>query len=275
MTSCITNGVFALCLALASSLAPAAEPVAGTTPTTASARVMFLGLFHFDNPGRDAVKYSPRDVMQPAEQAYLLALAERLARFAPTKVLLEYPAKNDEAINQRYADFVAGRFELPRNEIYQIGFRVAKIAGHARVHGFDVDAPPFHAELWSYLSKDPAAEANLMNLISSESTRLQGVHRSMSLKEILALSNSLPEDRRNKGFYMLLNPVGAEERLFHGADAAANWWHRNLRMYALIQAHARPGERVLVIAGSGHTAILRDLLRADADRVEEEVQPYF
>lgn len=273
-----THKLLFLLAAFVSSLAlgaePAPRPAASAATNTTPAQVMLLGLFHFDNPGLDAVKYKPRDVTQPAEQAYLVALSERLARFAPTKVLLEYPATSDAVINRRYAEYVAGRFELPLNEIYQLGFRVAKLAGHGRVHGIDVEAPPFQAQLWSTLSKEPTFETKLTQRIASESARLEAAHRTMTLKQILAASNTPAEDRRNKGFYMLLNPVAAESRLFHGADAAANWWHRNLRMYALIQAHAKPGERVLVIAGSGHTAILRDLLRADAERVEEDVQPY-
>jgi hypothetical protein len=267
----LRNLVCGLCLA-ASLAVGAAETAPQSAPR---ARVMLLGLFHFDNPGLDAVKYTPRDVMQPAEQAYLVELAGRIARFAPTKVVLEYPAERDATINQRYADFRAGRFELPRNEIYQLGFRVAGLAGHPRVYGFDVDAPPFEAPLWSYLLKDSAAEKRLMDLIAAESARLQDIHRTQPLGEILALSNSPQEDRRNKGFYMLLNDVAAGNGLFHGADVSANWWHRNLRMYALLQTHAQPGERVLVIAGSGHTAVLRDFLQADADRMEDDVRPYF
>jgi hypothetical protein len=136
-----------LALALVLALAPAIAFAQSTVEPATPAKVMLLGLFHFDNPGMDAVRYEPLDVMQPQPQACLAGLSERLARFAPT-------------------------------------------------------------------------------------------------------------------------------REFHGADASADWWHRNLRMYALVQQHAAPGERVLVIAGSGHTAILRDLLRADADRVEVDVLPY-
>ena len=239
---------------------------------------MLLGLFHFDNPGLDAVKYTPLDVMQPAPQVWLAALVERLVtRFAPTKVLLEYPEDADELINRRYADYLGGRYVLARNEIYQIGFRVAQRLQHARVHGFDAKAPAQDVKLWGQLSKHPQAERQLMALIESESRRLQALHAQKSLGEILALSNSEAEERRNKGFYMLLNPVlagSAATREYLGADAAADWWHRNLRMYALVQRQAAPGERVLVIAGSGHTAILRELLRADAQRAEEDVLPF-
>lgn len=235
---------------------------------------MLLGLFHFDNPGLDAVKYTPLDVTQPAPQAYLANLAERLARFAPTKVILEYPDSSDATINGRYSDFREGRFELPRNEIYQIGFRVARLARLGRVHGFDVQAPAAEEKLWGYLEQVPDDNAKLMALIEAESRRLQQMHQARTLGDILAASNTDEEDRRNKGFYMLLNPVGAHQGLFHGADASANWWHRNLRMYAVIQRHAAPGERVLVVAGSGHTAILRELLRADSERQEEPVLGY-
>lgn len=260
-----------MCLLLAcAALGPA--PSSGTSP--ALGRVMLLGLFHFDNPGMDAVKYRPRDVMQPAEQAYLAALSQRLADFRPTRVVLEYPAGSDEKINQRYADYLAGRLELPRNEIYQIGFRVARLAGLARVHGFDVDAPGGEPALWGYLSKEPWAEQRLEGLIRTESARLEEAHRTLSLAELLRMSNSPAEDRRNKSFYMLLNDVGANYGLFHGADASAQWWQRNLRMYALLQRQAPPGERLLVIAGSGHTALLRDFLRADFRRIEEDVLPY-
>lgn len=241
----------------------------------AAAKVMLLGLFHFDNPGLDAIKYKPLDVMQPEAQAYLVGLAERLARFAPTKVVLEYPDESDAAVNRRYADFLAGKPELPRNEIYQLGFRVARQAQLKRVHGFDAQPPPQEVKLWGYLAQEPEASARLMELIKAESRRLQQLHDTSTLRDILALSNTEAEDRRNKGFYMLLNAVGADRRLFHGADASADWWHRNLRMYALLQRHAAPGERVLVIAGSGHTAILRDFLRADSERIEEDVLRYF
>jgi hypothetical protein len=236
-------------------------------------RVLLLGLFHFDNPGLDAVKFTPRDVTTPESQAYLIGLSERLARFAPTRVLLEYPDESDAVINGRYAEYLAGNPELRRNEIYQLGFRVAKLAKLPRVHGFDTRAPAREIKLWSHLAQDAEAGRKLETLIATESARLQELHQ-RSLRDILAQSNSPAEDLRNKGFYMTLNPVAAGERLFYGADASADWWHRNFRMYAIVQSHAAPGERVLVIAGSGHTAILRDLLRADGERAEEDLAPY-
>ncbi|MBL0076358.1 MAG: hypothetical protein IPP41_10630 [Rhodocyclaceae bacterium] len=267
-----TRFFLAALLALVTSFAAFAQ---AADKVTAPGKVMFLGLFHFDNPGFDAVKYTPIDVMQAREQTYLVALSKRIARFAPTKILLEYRADKDAVMNERYANFLAGKFELPKNEIYQIGFRVAKLAGNQRVYGFDVDTPAFEDKLWGYLASEPVFEQKLTQLIDAESARLNQAHRRMSLQQILTMSNAPAEDNRNKGFYMLLNAVGTEKGLFYGADSAANWWQRNLRMYSIVQTHATRGERVLVIAGSGHAAIQRDLLRADSERQAEDILKYF
>ncbi|MBL8512553.1 MAG: hypothetical protein JNJ55_01070 [Betaproteobacteria bacterium] len=240
------------------------------------ARVLLLGLWHFDNPGHDAVKFTPIDVMQPREQAYLSDLSARLAAFKPTKVLLEFPLSRAARFDQEFRDYQAGQFTLKVNEIYQIGFRVAKLAGLSTVLGFDEHVTPQDNRLWSYLpNEEPATMARLKVMIADLSARFEREHRTLGLPELLRKANSPEEDRLNKYFYVMLNDAGADKREFVGADGAAQWWQRNFRMYANIQMHAQPGDRVLVIAGSGHTAILRDLLAIDRDRVEESAARYF
>lgn len=268
----------ALCTALCTTLlsypsaAQAADP---NQTTTAPAKVMLLGVFHFANPGLDAVKHPTIDVMTPASQAYLEQLTAQLLRFKPTKVLLEYDPANEEKMNQRYRDYLAGNYALERNEIYQLGFRVAKQAGLASVQSFDERNTPWRSELWDYMPKhDPAMMAAVEALIAKLSADGERAHTTLNLRELMQLHNSPDYDRANKDFYLLINPVGAEQKLFHGADSAASWWHRNFRMYANIQLHAKPGERILVIGGQGHTAILRDLLDIDTRIDAEDPRPY-
>ncbi len=262
--------------------------LAGAQPPTSSAsvqaavsrsappaRVMLIGLWHFDNPGLDAVKYTPIDVMKPAEQAYLEALSARIAAFKPTRLLLEYQPKNDALINQRYADYLEGKFELRVNEIYQLGFRIAKLSGLKSVSGFDVRDVPGDIAIWGHLMKDPALSREFATMIAGMSAKLTRQHKTMSLKALLLRNNQPEEDHDNKSFYLWLNPIGTLEAPHLGADAATQWWQRNFRMYALIQQAAQPGERVVVIAGQGHTAILRDLLKSDRLRVEEKPDGYF
>ena len=61
---------------------------------------------------------------------------------------------------------------------------------------------------------------------------------------------------------------------FVGADSSATWWNRNFRMYANIQKHAEPGSRLIVITGSAHAAILRNLAEIDTNMIVEDVLPY-
>ena len=114
----------------------------------------------------------------------------------------------------------------------------------------------------------------IMARVQALTGRINADHRRFSLQQLLIQLNSPQADRENKGLYLSFNAVGAADRSFAGADSAANWWQRNFRMYAQIQRHAQPGARVLVLVGSGHAAILRDLLRADEARVEERVGRY-
>jgi len=52
------------------------------------------------------------------------------------------------------------------------------------------------------------------------------------------------------------------------------WWERNFRMYANVQRWAQPSTRVLVIAGQGHTAIMKQFLESDSRRVEVPLESF-
>lgn len=234
------------------------------------ARVLIVGSFHFDDAGQDAVKAVHKDVMQPAEQRYIERLAKRLAAFRPTHVLLEFPESAHGRVNAEYQAWREGRAPLGRNEIDQIGYRVAKLAGLAQVTGIDEQAPDLPNAIWNR----PDDMGPIMARVQALTDRTNADHRQLSLQKILIKLNSPQADRENKGLYMSFNSVGVIDRSFAGADSAANWWQRNFRMYAQVQRHAQPGTRVLVLVGAGHAAILRDLLRADDARAEEGVGGY-
>jgi hypothetical protein len=255
---------------LALAAAPAAEETAAPV-----ARVMLVGTFHFDDPGLDTVKVKSLDVMQAEPQAYLESLTQRIAReFRPTKVLLEYNPENETVMNERYDQYVAGDFELPENEVYQLGFRIARLAGLRGVESFDHRQIPWKAEpMLDYAQEhDPQAFADFQAEIAKITARMQQERQTLSLAELLKQHNSPEDFALNKSLYIDTNEIGAGDG-WYGADAAASWWHRNFRMYGLIQKAAKPGERVLVIGGSGHVAILADLLELDAEREAADVRP--
>lgn len=241
----------------------------------AEARVMLIGMFHFANPGLDLVKTGVIDVMTQPNQAYLDGLAARLADFAPTDVLAECSPAEQPKYDQHFKDYLAGSFELPTDETFQIGFRVAKQAGLSGVTCFDESEIGWNAQpMFDYMAThDTQAKQDIEARIEALTASTIQEQSSLSLVQLLQLFNDPTRDAANKALYLSTNAVGAGDG-FAGADASASWWHRNFRMYANIQKAAAPGRRVLVLAGQGHTAILKDLLAVDDRRTAEDARPY-
>lgn len=239
------------------------------------AKVMMLGVFHFGNPGLDKVKSSVTDVMTTQNQTYLDGLSSRIAAWHPTDVLVECDPADQAAFDTKFAAYQKDATLPSSNEVYQIGFRVAKAAGLKGITCFDESKIGWDAEpMFEYIKKnEPATQAMLDATFKSLGERGTREQATLPLPKLLQQSNSAARDRENKDLYLLTNAVDAGGG-FAGADAAASWWHRNFRMYANVQKAAAPGHRVLVIAGSGHTAILKDLLAIDSKRQPENVAGY-
>lgn len=251
------------------------SPLAAMAQQPPNAQVMLFGVFHFSNPGLDVVKTDQIDVMTDENQVYLEELANRMSEFNPTVVLLEYGSERESEIQDQYRQYMDGSFELPSNEIYQLGFRIAARSDAETVHGYDETSVHWAPQqLFEYMeSNDTETGARMSALIEQVTRDEQQAQTSLSLQELLLRTNDPERDALNRSFYILTNHVGDGDNLV-GADATASWWHRNFRMYAIVQRYAQPGERVLVIGGQGHIAILRELLADDRDRDAVDVLGY-
>jgi len=240
------------------------------------AQVMLFSTFHFKDAGLDVAKVEDIDIYTEANQAYLEGLTKRLKEFKPTRVLLEYNPENDELINERYREYLAGNFELPANEIYQLGFRIAKLAGHERVYSFDNRDVGWKAEaMFEYAKEHDSQEMKIFNKILETYTADEERARStMSLKKLLQRQNDPKIERMNMDLYLVTNRIGAGDG-YVGAASTASWWERNFYMYANIQKFAEPGERVIAIGGTGHMAILKQLLKIDRRLDGVSVDSYF
>lgn len=250
-------------------------PLTGGSEELEPAQVMLFGVFHVANPGLDVIKTDQINVMTEENQAYLEELTTRIADFNPTRVLLEFEPSREPRFQGEFRSYTAGSFELSSNETHQLGFRIAAKSDAETVHGFDERAVQWAAEpLFAYLGEsDPETSARVNEMIASFTAESQEAHETLSLRELLLHHNSAEADRENRALYILTNHAGDGDN-FVGADATASWWHRNFRMYAIVQRHALPGERVLVIGGQGHIAVLRRLLEDDVDRQAVDVTPY-
>ena len=259
------NLLISILLALFTFTASASQP----------AQVILFGTFHFKDAGLDLVKVEDINVFSEESQAYIEGLTDRLAGFGPNRVLLEYNPESEETMNERYRDYLAGSYELPANEVYQLGFRIAKKAGLERVHSFDHRQIEWQAEaMFEYAKENNSPEMESLNQLLGKYTEEETKARAtLDLGELLQRSNDPEKDRMNMGSYLITNSIGAGDG-YSGADAAASWWHRNFRMYANIQHHAKPGERSIAIGGSGHMAILKQLIDLDQSLESISVRPF-
>ena len=116
--------------------------------TSARAEILVLGVYHMANPGRDIFNTQADDVLASKRQAEIAQLLEVLKGFQPTKIAVEAdpwgPRKG------QYADYLAGKYTLTRNEIDQIGYRLAKELGHKTVNLVDADGEFPYPRLVNY-----------------------------------------------------------------------------------------------------------------------------
>jgi hypothetical protein len=238
-------------------IAAAQSPSAATPGASAPApvSVMIVGGYHMSNPGRDLHNVVSGDVLESAPQAELARIAEALNEFHPTAVMAEWDAN---VASERYAQFLAGTLPPSRNEVVQLGFRLAKRAGLKSFYGIDVEGDfPFEpvqtlakARGQMKLIDDAGAE------VEAHVRRLSAMIAKDGIAAALRYMNDPELISRDNGFYrqMLRVGQGAQQP---GVDLLTAWYRRNFLICANLIQNTRPGDHVVVFYGSGHSFLLR------------------
>jgi hypothetical protein len=238
----------ALLLALSSFTASAAEPA------VAPARVVVVGTYHFSNPGKDMANVQAVDVTTPARQAELQAITERLAKFEPDVVAVEWPA---EVVDERYRRYLDGSLPPSSNEVVQLGFRMAKQRGLERVHGLDVDGDfPFEpVQLWAKANGRTSALDAALERVRSITERITAMQATHTIGEVLREMNTPQAIDEGQHFYMdlLRYGDGADQP---GVALNAAWQARNFGICARLLQALEPGDHAVVFYGQGHVASL-------------------
>src|SRR4051812_27954654 len=116
----------------------AAAQIPALTTSEPKPEILVLGSFHMANPGHDLANMQVDDVRSPQRQQQMAELLAVLKKFNPTKIAIESDVTGSNRPKE-YDEYLAGRHELTRNEIEQIGFRLAKELGHKKIYPVDVD----------------------------------------------------------------------------------------------------------------------------------------
>ncbi len=238
----------------------AQQPASHSAPR---AQILVLGTYHFDNPGLDVVKTQVADVLTPARQAEITQVVDALARFRPTKIAVEVRADGAARLDSTYAAYRAGHHTLSRSEVQQLGFRLAERFDHRLLYSIDHGGEfPFGAVMQYAQAHDPAYVQHVQVEMAEIGAELNRNQQQKSVGEILRLENDPARIAKGHAMYVEVARVGAGDSLV-GADLLAKWYERNIRIFSDLQRIAQPGDRVLVIFGAGHAAILRQLIASD------------
>ena len=250
---------FAFALAAATALAQQPSPEA-----PARAEVLVLGVYHMANPGRDIFNMQADDVLAPRRQAEIAQLIDVLKKFRPTKVAIERDVWDDRPARE-YADYRAGRHELTRNEIEQVGFRLAKELGHKTVYPVDADGEfPFQRVVNYAKASGRSKELDALQAEVGAMVKAQGEYlASHTVLETLLYMNADGKVADDVGFYYRQAHFG-EPGDWAGADLVADWFRRNMRIYSNVTRIVDSrNERVLAIFGAGHLGWLRHDVATD------------
>ena len=242
------------------------------------AKAMVLGVFHFDNPGLDDYKpIYPFNILEEKRQEELEILLNQIAEYKPTKILLERNrVLKDSSINNQYQNYLLGKFKLDKvsDEIYQIGFKLAKKLGHKRIYCSDASAEWFGIELdWDNFdyseilkSKGQFKKAYRYDYQSlyKKNDSLKTVQ---SLLDHFVMINDSKDRLLDHQAYLTEVILGGAGDNYLGADSVAKWYRRNLRIYANAYdlTNFNHEERLLLIYGSGHVWQLRQLFNDSPD----------
>jgi len=246
---------FTLIVALGCVTAVTTSTASAAETRAAPAKVMIVGTFHFANPGLDLANIEADDVLKPARQQELAAITESLGRFDPTVVAVEWPAA---ATDERYTAYRAGTLPESRNEVVQLGFRLAAKQKLDRVHGIDApgDFPFEPVQAWARRNGKMAAIEAMMASVQAMTRRVGDQQKSATLGTVLHDFNTPAAIELAQGFYAELLRFGAGDEQ-PGAELNAAWARRNYIICAKLLQVLKPGDRAVVFYGQGHAHALQ------------------
>ena len=231
--------------------------------------ILLLGIFHF-TPIADEFIF--RDDIQQQ----LKKLNESLLKFNPDKIGIEAASHAQGDIDTSYIQFnlddllnidkmknqTLGTIQIYndmypiqyKNEAIQIGYRLGKTLNHNKIYAIDDDTI-LENEPWDKMS-DYYRKLNDICL-----GKLNKQNKLDNIIEMIKWSNSDEHIYYDHHQYLNINSVNTNGT-FNGSIYTANWYMRNLKIFSNIQKICESCDRLLVIIGDGHLAILRNLVQS-------------
>jgi hypothetical protein len=144
---------------------------------------------------------------------------------------------------------------------------MAQLMGHEQIYAVDESNDWFMDRVAAFAKENGQGElierlAGIGKAVVARESEFNSTH---TLLENLAHANRPESLIENHRIYVdILARIGKGDNHI-GVDLVADWYKRNIKIFANVTRIADPGDRVLVLYGQGHVSILNQLFRDASD----------
>jgi len=250
-----------------------------TLSSPAQTKIMTLGVFHFAYPNLDAVKTELKDqisVLDEPFQSEIIAISKAISEFKPSIIAIELTPDQQSLIDSLYSQYRAEKFELKKNEAFQLGFRTGHKLNLEKIYCVDDRGNHYNniETIFADRERMQKFEDYFLNYKDTIFSLPNQQNKVSSIIETLTELNQPHRIKESLATY-LLHPFKYEEQAgdFTGVDfETGRWFNRNLRIFRNIQRIPHNSEdRILLIIGSGHLNLLNHFF--ETSREFELVSP--
>jgi hypothetical protein len=209
--------------------------------------------------------------MSAERQREIEDLLERLARYQPTMIAVEWREERQTGLDSAYEAFRSGARAATANEREQLGFRLAQRLGHERLFAVDAAARWYDLAMNSDTLEARARRFGQTALgprslawdrwYELRSEHEDSIKTTMPLRDYLLMLNTEESMREMLGQYLYGSIEVGGRGDYSGADTRSAWYNRNLRIFSnLLRLQSGREERILVIIGAGHAPLIRHFI---------------
>ena len=235
-------------------------------------QVLVVGTFHMDYPGLDSHKTSESDkidVLKEPKKSEVSQLVEYIKKFKPTKIAIE--AGTSWKAVEKLKAYKDGEYRDQRDERYQIAMRIANDLKFDTLYNLDA-----HSLSQDMYRNDSIAYNSYTGAIDWEredasSTAMYDwfdyndiITKEAPLLDYFKYMNSPESHAYGYGIYLT---GGFKTENNQGADHLSMWWYnRNLRIFRKLTGITDgPEDRIMILMGNGHAAVLRQLIKVSPE----------
>jgi len=237
-------------------------------------QVLLIGSSHWNNfqqDGFDVAQTNEIDILSDKYQNEVESIANKIVKFKPDKIFVERTIEYQPKLDSLYNLYRSSQWgEKKRNEIYQLGFRVANKLNHKSVYGIDYRNTSFPYDSLMK-SMEVANQDKLISKFKRDIEKYEEDYNALvkegrSLVDILNFLNDTEQRRMDVDWYLSGANQGGVIDNNIGSFLASEWIKRNIFTYGLIQKYVEEkDERIMILMGASHIAVLENLINYNSN----------